>query len=219
MCSFALNPVRVLLTYCAVMQAVTYFSTAFASVTRSSTTCPNGKVCGAGSEYDRGSIMPVLKVRLDEAQFGLEPVTFAQVMEAFLDSSTHPCSACQTLQRPFSSQLVTNNTLQIAPQVLILLFGREQVSFADVISCDDPSKLLSLHTLFQAAKSLNFDVDCLHTPASALNCRRSVLMCSLRSKECQAGQRWRWCCKKSLCCATASMASMSSTSWCAIHVP
>jgi len=128
------------------MQAVTYYSTAFASVTNSSTTCPNGKVCGAGSEYDTGSIMPVLKVGLDEAKFGHEPVTFGQIMEAFSDSSTHPCSACHNLQRPVSSQLVTHSILQVAPQVLILIFGREQVSFADYINCDDLSKLLSLHT-------------------------------------------------------------------------
>ncbi len=182
---------------------------------RSSTSCPHGKVCGAGSEYETGSITPVLKVRLDEAMFGLEPVTFAQIMEAFLDSSAHPCSACRTLQRPVSSQLVTTNTLQIAPQVLILIFSPEQVSFADYINCDDLSKLLSLHTLFSGTKLLTFDVHCLHTPASALNCRRSVLMCSLRSKECQADQRWQWCCKKTSFCATASTAPTSSTTWCA----
>ncbi|DBA86274.1 TPA: hypothetical protein ACH3X1_005773 [Trebouxia sp. C0004] len=93
---------------------------------RSSTSCPHGKVCGAGSEYDRGSVMPVLKVGLDEAKFGHEPVTFAQIMEAFLDSSTHPCSACHNLRKPVSSHLVTNSTLQVAPQVLILIFGHEQ---------------------------------------------------------------------------------------------
>jgi len=128
------------------MQAVTYYSTAFASVTNSSTTCPNGKVCGAGSAYDTGSIMPVLKVGLGEAQFGVEPATFAKIMERFSESSSHPCSACQNLPRPVSSQLVTTNALQVAPQVLILIFGREQVSFADYINCDDLSKLLSLHT-------------------------------------------------------------------------
>lgn len=93
--------------------------------------------------------MPVLKVGLGEAQFGLEPVTFAQIWKGFLYSSTNACSACLNLPRPVSSQLVTTDTLQVAPQVLILIFGREQVSFADVINCDDLSKLLLLHTLFQ----------------------------------------------------------------------
>jgi len=146
---FALNPVRVLLTDCAGIQAVTYASTAFASVTRSSTACPHGKVCGAGSEREIGNITPVLKVGLGEAQFGVEPATFAKIMKRFFESSSHPCSACQNLPRPVSSQLVTTNTLQVAPQVLILIFGREQVSFADVINCDDLSTLLLLHTLFQ----------------------------------------------------------------------
>ncbi len=143
---FALDPGRVLLTDCAGMQAVTYSSTAFASVTRSSTTCPRGKVCGAGSNFDSPNITPVLKVGLGEAQFGVEPATFAEIMKRFLESSSHPCSACLNLPRSVSSRLVTTTTLQVAPQVLILIFGREQVSFADVINCDDLSKLLLLHT-------------------------------------------------------------------------
>ena len=191
MCCFALNPVRVLLTYCAVMQAVTYYKTAFSRVMRSSTSCTNGKVCGAGSKHDTGNITPVLKVGLGEAQFGRELVKFDQILKGFWESSAHFCSACRTLQTPVSSQLVTTNTLQVAPQVLILIFGREQVSFADIINCHDPSKLLSLHTLLSCTKLLKFVVDCLHTPASALNCRHSVLMCSLKSKECQADQRWQ----------------------------
>lgn len=160
----------VLLTYRAVLQAVTYYSTVFSSVTQSSTTCPNRNVCGAGSKVDHGDIMPVLKMRVDEAMFGLGPVTFAQIMEAYYNSNTHACSACRTLQPPVSSQLVTKDTLQVAPKVLILIFGREQVSFADYTNYDNPSKLLSLHTLFSSTELLTFDADCLPTPASALIC-------------------------------------------------
>lgn len=87
---FALNPVRVLLTGCAGIQAVTYSSTAFASVTRSSTTCPHGKVCGAGSKFDIPNITPVLKVGLGEAQFGVEPATFAKIMERFFEEQLAP---------------------------------------------------------------------------------------------------------------------------------